>query len=124
MFAAITAAFLAATDQSNSCTLTGRFGLIIFIYLFNWVFSCDFVLCNTLRLSNSQGKAAPAPAGEGGPAPVGNSAPPNQDPQSYTARNDGDDRTMVLHTLPAVESIIRVNDSAIMIVAHILMLDF
>jgi len=61
-----------------------------------------------------------APAGGQGASPVGNSGPPNQDPSSYTARNDGDDRTMVLYTLPSVEPIIRVNDSAIIIVAHIL----
>ena len=46
VFAAITATFLAVIDQSNSCTLIGRFGLIA-------VLSYDFVLCNTLRVSNS-----------------------------------------------------------------------
>ena len=51
VFAVITAIFLAVVDQSNSCTLTGRFGSIA-------VVSYDFVLCNTWRLSNSQGKVA------------------------------------------------------------------
>ena len=51
LFSAITATFLAVVDQSNSCTLIGRFGLIA-------VVSYDFVLCNIWRLSNSQGKAA------------------------------------------------------------------
>jgi len=51
VFAAITATFLAVVDQSNSCTLIGWFGLIA-------VVSYDFVLCNALRLSNSQGKVA------------------------------------------------------------------
>jgi len=41
LFAAMTATFLAITDQSNSCSLTGQFGLIA-------VVSYDFVLCNTM----------------------------------------------------------------------------
>jgi len=49
VFAAITATCLAVIDQSNSCILIGRFGLIAIV-------SYDFVLCNTLRLSNLQGK--------------------------------------------------------------------
>ena len=42
VFAAITATFLAVIDQSNSCTLIGRFGLIA-------VVSYNFIglLCNT-----------------------------------------------------------------------------
>jgi len=51
VFAAVTATFLAVTDQSNSCTLTDQFGFIA-------VVSYDFVLCNTLQLSNSQGTVA------------------------------------------------------------------
>jgi len=51
VLAAVTATFLAVVDQSNGCTPMCRFGLIA-------VFSHDFVLCNTLRLSNSQGKVA------------------------------------------------------------------
>ena len=49
--------------------------------------------------------------------------PPPTRIHKVTARNDGDDRTIVLYilvTLPAVEPVIRVNDSAIIIVAHIL----
>ena len=38
-FAAITTTFLAVVDQSNSCTLIGRFGSFA-------VVSYDFVLCN------------------------------------------------------------------------------
>jgi len=49
VFAAITATFLAVVDQSNSCTLIGRFGLIA-------VVSYNFVFCNTWSFSNSQGK--------------------------------------------------------------------
>jgi len=49
VFSAITTTFLAVIDQSNSCTPIGRFGLVAFV-------SYDFVLCNTLRLSNSLGK--------------------------------------------------------------------
>ena len=51
VFSAITATCLAVVDQSNSCTLIGQFGLIA-------VVSYDFVLCNTWRLSSSQGKVA------------------------------------------------------------------
>jgi len=40
VFAAMTATFLAVVDQSNSCTLIGRFGLIA-------VVSYGIVLCNT-----------------------------------------------------------------------------
>jgi len=51
VFTVITATFLSTIDQSNSCTLIGRFGLIT-------VVSYDFVLCNrtTWRLFNSKGK--------------------------------------------------------------------
>ena len=56
MFAAITATFLAVTEQSNNCSnrhANRPVGLIA-------VVSYDFVHCNrpTLRLSNSQGKVA------------------------------------------------------------------
>ena len=51
VFAAVTEIFLAVIDQSNSCTLICWFGLIA-------VVSNNFVLYNTLRLSNSQGKVA------------------------------------------------------------------
>ena len=49
VFAVIIATFLAVVDQSNSCTLIGRFGSIA-------VVSYGFTLCNTWLLSNSQGK--------------------------------------------------------------------
>ena len=49
VFSAKTATILAVVDQSNSCTLIGRFGLIA-------VVSYNCVLCNTWLLSNSQGK--------------------------------------------------------------------
>ena len=85
----------------------------------NWQSYCDEF--GALLLHTSDCLPAPAPAGggrgggAGGLAPVGNSAP-----QPGSIRNDDDHRTMVLYTLPAVEPIIRVNDSAIIIVAHIL----
>ena len=51
VFALITTTFLAVVDQSNSHMLLGRFGSIAIV-------SYDFVLCNTWRLSNLQGKVA------------------------------------------------------------------
>ena len=45
----ITTTFLAVVDQSNICTLIGRFGLIAIV-------SYDFVLFNTWQLYNLQVK--------------------------------------------------------------------
>jgi len=50
VFAAITATFLAVIDQSNSCMLIGRFGLIAVV---RWLYGLQYIW-----LSNSQGKVA------------------------------------------------------------------
>ena len=59
--------------------------------------------------------------GQGSLVPVGNSAPPTRIHKVILQETTA---TMVLYTLPAVEHIIRVNDSSVIIVAHILIYTF
>ena len=52
VFSAITTTFLSVVDQSNTCTQIAR------PVWFNCSCQCDFALCNTWPLSNSQGRVA------------------------------------------------------------------